>query len=110
MNDFDLESLEKSFEEYKKYVNSKPWFDLTSQDLEYVTDANKKKKYKECLRYVINSLLYHMKSQNSFKFSNKDEDLTCKNMLVDIFAYYKKLGFDTKTITEIACDKSHKKY
>lgn len=110
MNDFDIKSLEQSFEEYKKYVNNKHWADLTSKDLEYVTDVDKKKKYKECLRYVINSLLYHMKNERSFKFSNQDEELTCRNMLIDIFAYYEKLGFDKKSIAEIACDKSNKKY
>lgn len=103
-------TLEKNFEEYKKYVNNKHWADLTIKDLEYVTDDYKKKKYRECLRYVINSLLYHMKNECIFKFSYQDEELTCRNMLIDIFTYYKELGFDKNCIVEIACDKNNKKY
>lgn len=108
MNDFDLGALEKNFEEYKKRVNNKHWADLTIADLEYVTDVEKKKKYRKCLKYVINSLLYHMKK--SFKFSNKDEELTCRNMMADIVAYYQKLWFDRKELIEIVRDKSNKKY
>lgn len=110
MNDFDLGELEKSFEEYKKRINEKHWADLTIVDIEYVTDIEKKKQFKNSLRYIINPLLYHMKSQRSFKFSHEDNDLTCRNMLKDIFDYYQKLGFNRKDIARIACDRSNKKY
>lgn len=110
MTDFDIETLEKSFEEYKKCVNNKHWADLKSKDLEYVTDNEKKKKCRNCIKYIINSLLHHMKKEKSFSFSHKTEELTCRNMLIDIFTYYKELGFDRKSITEIAYDKSNKKY
>lgn len=110
MNDFDLEILEKSFEEYKKSVNEKHWANLTIVDIEYVTDIEKKKKFKSSLRYVINPLLYHMRSMRSFKFSHSNNELTCRNMLKDIFAYYQKLGLDRNDIVQIACDRSNKKY
>lgn len=110
MNDFDLEAIEKSFEKYKQIVNNKHWADLTISDLSYVTDIEKKKQYKNSLRYIINPLLYHMNSMRSFKFSHSDDELTCRNMLKDIFNYYEKLGFDRKDIEQIACDRSSKKY
>ncbi len=110
MNDFDLEAIEKSFEEYKKVVNEKHWADLTILDMDYVNDIEKRKKFKNSLRYIINPLLYHMKSMRSFKFSHSDNELTCRNMLKDIFDYYQKLGFNRNDIAQIACDRSNKKY
>ena len=110
MEDFDLKAMEESFERYKRFVNSKHWADLTVRDLDYVTDIEKRKKYKDSFRYIINPLLYHMKSMRNFKFSHEDNELTCRNMLKDIFAYYQRLGYDRKDIAEIACDRSDKKY
>lgn len=110
MNDFDLEAIEKSFEEYKRIVNEKHWADLTIVDIEYVTDIEKRKQFKNSLRYIINPLLYHMKSMRNFKFSHSDNELTCRNMLKDIFDYYQKLGFNRKDIAHIACDRSNKKH
>lgn len=110
MEDIDYIAIEKSIEEYKKYVNSKYWSDLTSKELEFVLDKEKKIKYRKFLKYVINSLLYHMKHEKSFKFSHVDSELTCRNMLVDIFVYYQKLGFTKNDIAHIACDKSSKKH
>lgn len=103
MNNFDLETIEK-------IVNEKHWADLTISDMDYVIDLEKRKRFKNTLRYIINPLLYHMKSMKSFKFSHKDNELTCRNMLKDIFDYYQRLGFDKKDITYIACDRSNKKY
>lgn len=110
MSDLDLEAIKDSFDEYKKIVNSKQWFDLTVQDLEFVDDIEKKKKFRYFFTHVINPLLYHMKTMKDFKFSHSDNDLTCKNMLEDVLDYYQNLGFDKSDIAQIACDRSSKKY
>lgn len=101
--------MKKLLKSIKKYVNSKHWTDLTSKELEFVLDKEKKTKYRKFLKYVINSLLYHMKHEKSFKFSYVDSELTCRNILVNIFVYYQKLGFTKNDIANIVCDKSSKK-
>lgn len=109
MDEFDMEQIEKYFEEQIKIVNEKNWFDLTVSDLHYLRDAEKGRKYRKMFRCIIDPLLAHMKSMKTFEFSRNSDELTCKEIVREIYDYYYKRGFDNKEIFEIAKDNNFKK-
>lgn len=109
------QELFESLEQYIKYVESKDWGDLTGDEVDLISDSKVRNTYKkkrlECLRYIINPLYDSIKNKGRFKFSNSNKELTCKNMLQDLFNYYKKQGFSKEEIFDIARERnSSKKY
>lgn len=110
MKDIDYIAIERSIEEYKKYVNSKHWADLTENELEYVCDKEKLKKRKKYINVYIIPLLYSMKNNSHFKFSHPNNQLTCRNMRDDVVSYYKKLGYNQQDLYQICSEKNINKY
>ena len=106
---FDEELLQKSIENYLKFIEDKNWPDLTKEQIELIKDDSKRKeylkKYKECVRKVIMPLIWHIDNKSHFKFTNPDNLLTCNNMMKDIYSYYQKKGYDKKDLCTIASDK-----
>ena len=101
--------LERSIEMYLEDLEGKNWPNLTKGEIELIRDEQKRKeylkKYRECMNVVILPLLYNMDNRNNFKFSNPDNLLTCNNMMKDIYAYYKKRGFNKEELCVIATEK-----
>lgn len=110
MQEFDYEAFNKSLDEYKKYVNSKHWADLTNSELEYVDDASKLKNRRKYINFYIIPLLYSMKNKSNFKFSHDKDELTCRNMRDDIQKYYSKLNYNQQDLYKIASDRKINKY
>lgn len=113
--EINKDELLNSLETYLNYVENKEWWDLTNDEVENIRDSKLKhtyqKKRMECLKYIINPLYDSIQNRSRFKFSHDDRELTCKNMLQDLFNYYKKKGFEKDEIFNIARDRnSSKKY
>lgn len=103
--ELDEEFLIKAAEEKIKEIENKKWYDMTDAEIDIIGDVRKQfsymKKRRDCMASLINPLYDAILSKKSFSFSNPENLLTSKNMLLDLLNYYKNKGYTQEQIIEI---------
>ena len=103
--ELDEEFLEKVAEEKIKEIENKEWYDMTDVEIDIIGDVRKQfsymKKRRDCMAVLINPLYDAIPNKKSFSFSNPENLLTSKNMLLDLLNYYKNKDYTREQIMEI---------